>query len=583
MFKAKYECATLLTKKGRFLITKILANTTKWNEFDEDRMSIGSRIAWSLHSVTKIACEVIPEVGSEAQQVTPLVTPRGKRSNPDNWERNVKKRKLNSGDAYNITNKRGKTSVKKGKAPKPPCGPKCRNKCTTNDDPMTEVERDVIFYQFWALGDIDLQRCFIINHVKSEKKKRQRIRYNVNKSGKFRVRESTRTYYLTRPNTSEKVKVCSKYFLSTLDIDEKRVRTALDKLTNEGVMQRDKRGKHNHQRTVKLREKRIIKHICTFKAVESHYVRKTSKYQYLPDQLSCAVMHRLYVEECQKKKIKAEDYKFYNHVFNRYFNLKFQKPKKDRCDKCFAYEHTLDESKTPDLIAQHTTHLNDKNLARSYKNELKLMFQESDDTIVIAFDLEKVLLCPHAPSSSFYYSRRLKIHNLTFTNINNMETTCYVWSELEAKKGSCEIGTCFMQYCEVQANKGIRTLHSFSDRCGGQANNRMVVLALMEAMIQYKFKDMSLNFLVSGHSQNENDNAHSVIEGFTRKKSIYTPLQWEDTIEEAFKTNTCIVNRITHSDIINLKSKEAFPEYALLLKVFYVIFYCIKYLHTICF
>ena len=58
-------------------------------------------------------------------------------------------------------------------------------------------------------------------------------------------------------------------------------------------------------------------------------------------------------------------------------------------------------------------------------------------------------------------------------------------------------------YQAVKEEKNV--LHFFADRCGGQNNNRMVIIALHEIFIKNSIEELSLNFLVSGQSQNENE------------------------------------------------------------------------------
>ena len=68
-----------------------------------------------------------------------------------------------------------------------------------------------------------------------------------------------------------------------------------------------------------------------------------------------------------------------------------------------------------------------------------------------------------------------------------------------------------------------------------------------------------LKYLVSGHSQSENDNAQSVIEVMARKKTLYTPLDWGTLIQCAFIKNKCTFTVLEHHDI---KNPTAFPEYS---------------------
>ena len=86
----------------------------------------------------------------------------------------------------------------------------------------------------------------------------------------------------------------------------------LQKKTEAGTVKTDSRGKHNHHANCEERQKNVMDHIQLFKVVESHYVRKESKYQYLPDTLNISEMHRMYTEWCDEQGINAEKYAFYN-------------------------------------------------------------------------------------------------------------------------------------------------------------------------------------------------------------------------------------------------------------------------------
>ena len=106
------------------------------------------------------------------------------------------------------------------------------------------------------------------------------------------------------------------------------MRTALSKVTESGTVERDKRGYHNNHKTAKEREEVVINHIKQFKTIESHYVRKNVKQEYLPQELSVKVMHHMYIEWCEKQDLNPENYDFYKRVFKARFNLTFQKRKK---------------------------------------------------------------------------------------------------------------------------------------------------------------------------------------------------------------------------------------------------------------
>ena len=115
-----------------------------------------------------------------------------------------------------------------------------------------------------------------------------------------------------------------------------------------------------------------------------------------------------------------------------------------------------------------------------------------------------------------------------------------MWSECEAEKGSCEVGT-VQKNLETKKAEGKEYINLFADRCEGQNQNCMMIIVLSNALSALKLKKIELTFLVPGHSQNENNTAHSVIGPHYQNRFIYPPSQWESTIQQAFKTNFCQV------------------------------------------
>jgi len=122
-----------------------------------------------------------------------------------------------------------------------------------------------------------------------------------------------------------------------------------------------------------------------------------------------------------------------------------------------------------------------------------------------------------------------------------MSMWCYFWSEHECERGACEISTGLFKYLVTRRNAGITDFHLFSDRCGGQNNNRMLFVMLSYALENYNINSIRLTYLVS---------------------TIYTPAEWESLIQCSFNKNQCFIEVLDHSSIIDFKSQEAFPEYA---------------------
>ena len=248
-------------------------------------------------------------------------------------------------------------------------------------------------------------------------------------------------------------------------------------------------------------------------------------------------MYRMYLEWTVEKSYLLENYHFYSRVFHERLNLKFQRLKKDMCDTCETFKNANEANVTAEEKLAQQNHLNDKNLVREIKDVAKVQAGIDKEMVAAAFDLQKVLLTPYGQTSSFHYSRSLKNYNFMVTEIQNMSTSCYFWSESECNKGSCEVATALKSYLVKRRSEGIKHFHLFSDRHGGQDNNRMIFVMLLDVLNNFDIDSITLTYLISGHSKSENGNAHSLIEQMARKKTIYSPVEWESVIQCAFKKN----------------------------------------------
>ena len=129
------------------------------------------------------------------------------------------------------------------------------------------------------------------------------------------------------------------------------------------------------------------------------------------------------------------------------------------------------------------------------------------------------------PRSSFYYSCQLANHNFTVTELESMLAHCFFWSEKECQKGSYKVASSLERFLSKKNEVGLNKFHFFSDRCSGQNNNRMIFVMLNATLHDLNLESVRLTYLISGHSQSENDTAHSVIENMANGKIVYTTLE----------------------------------------------------------
>ena len=116
--------------------------------------------------------------------------------------------------------------------------------------------------------------------------------------------------------------------------------------------------------------------------------------------------------------------------------------------------------------------------------------------------------------------RKLNCYNLSIYNLGTQNATCYIWSEVDAKRGACEIGSAL--YLQMLSLPGtIKHVILYSDACSGQNRNQFTATALMHAVVNLPTVEIiDHKFLESGHTQMECDSMHSAIE-FAKKKNRY--------------------------------------------------------------
>ena len=143
----------------------------------------------------------------------------------------------------------------------------------------------------------------------------------------------------------------------------------------------------------------------------------------------------------------------------------------------------------------------------------------------VVFDYPKTLVFPVREVSSFFCSVRLKTYNFTLEDFDNCSHTYYVYTEKDAKRGSCEVITFLLHYLGMLKKRGITSVEYFWNRCSGQNCNWQVFITLSYALQQLHFEEIGSNCLTSAHAKVE-----------TRAKIciIYSPHEWQTIIRNSF-------------------------------------------------
>ncbi|XP_039284294.1 uncharacterized protein LOC120351365 [Nilaparvata lugens] len=468
----------------------------------------------------------------DGSETSPLPTRKRKR-NELKWKSVIKKIKVNTGQSY-------KTKSNKcvpARAVKGTCSVKCRIKCPSK---ITADQQIDINKAYWEQGDRDRQHNFIMMYTEKLEQKSKLLK-------SIRNRSSNIAYYLS----TNKVRVCKDFFLKTLDISEKVIRNCYKRVDEaSGVLKKSKQGKHTKHCTEEELKEMVRKHISSFPKIEFHYLREKTKREFLDGSLNIREMYRLFIESLKESEAsKKVSESMYRYIFNNEFNLSFFMPKKDLCAFCEKFKNADSEDKIK-LKEKFEAHEKNKILSRKEKeNDVN----NSDiDTIVSCFDLQAVLPVPCGEVSVFYYKRKLNCYNFTIFSIEEKQGYCNFWSENIARRGVNEIAIFVYSYLKDYCHK--KRVIFYSDNCAGQNKNKSMVALYCFALAHLEIEEITHKFLIVGHTQNEGDTMHSVIEKEKKRilKSgpIYVPAQWCGVIKSAKKSGKpFIVNEPDTTDI----------------------------------
>ena len=137
------------------------------------------------------------------------------------------------------------------------------------------------------------------------------------------------------PCDGNNVHVCKEFYLSTLDISQKRISNHHASKQSGGTPARLAWGKSINNAVDEAVKESIRTHIKSIPRIESHYYREDTNKEYISQYgLNVTSLYRKYVEKCVEDGSVPRKLHLYRENFNTEFNIAFHFPKLDRCDKC---------------------------------------------------------------------------------------------------------------------------------------------------------------------------------------------------------------------------------------------------------
>jgi hypothetical protein len=125
--------------------------------------------------------------------------------------------------------------------------------------------------------------------------------------------------------------------------------------------------------------------------------------------------------------------------------------------------------------------------------------------ITFIFDCQKDLVLPKVPDESAYYSRQFYVHNITVCQGTSKSkqvkenTFMYIWLETEYNNGSNKIASFVYHRLKNTDLTNIHTMRLFSDGCGGQNKNKVMLSMLSKFLLECP-NHINYFYPIVGHS-----------------------------------------------------------------------------------
>ena len=200
-------------------------------------------------------------------QRTGVILTRKRKRDPSSWKSNIRKQQRQSGKRY--VNSRGNVTEARSVKTKKDCS-KCKFKCSLN---ISDRDRLNVFNEFWAQND--KEKLHFYGRTTTQVSSKRRGKQSTPK------RSISTTY--TLPVDGQMIRVCKRFYLTTLDINHKRVETYhTSKHQFTGTPVHLKWGEAANNKVPEEIKNGVREHIRSIPRVESHYCRANTNKEYLP-------------------------------------------------------------------------------------------------------------------------------------------------------------------------------------------------------------------------------------------------------------------------------------------------------------
>ena len=151
--------------------------------------------------------------------------------------------------------------------------------------------------------------------------------------------------------------------------------------------------------------------------------------------------------------------------------------------------------------------------------------------------------------------RKLNVYNCSVYSLGNGDALCFVWSEVEGKRGACEVATSIYQYL-MSLPKSVTHVILYSDTCSGQNRNKFMVSMFKYVVNTEQILTIEHKFMEEGHSHMEVDSMHAAIESRKRLATVSVPRDYYMLMRMARTKNPYTVVPIENDNILDFKALE---------------------------